>query len=184
MALRPAIFLDRDGTLNRSIVRDGKPYPPQRIEEFELIEGVGEACAQLKQAGFFLVVVTNQPDIGRGSQSQAVVEAMHEKLKKFLPMLDRIEVCYASGEKDDRRRKPEPGMIEDAARTLNIDLTTSWMIGDRWRDVECGKRAGVKTIFIDYQYEEALKSKPDFVVCSLSEAAEIIFKNYESISTS
>jgi D-glycero-D-manno-heptose 1,7-bisphosphate phosphatase len=184
MKLRPAIFLDRDGTLNRCIVRDGKPYPPQQIEEFELIKGVVEACDQLKQAGFLLVVITNQPDVERGTQSQAVVEEMHQQLKKLLPQLDHIEVCYSSGETPDRRRKPEPGMIEDAARILNIDLSTSWMIGDRWRDVECGKRAGVQTIFIDYAYEELLKSKPDFIVSSLSEAVEIILKNYESIKSS
>ncbi len=184
MPFKSAVFLDRDGTLNRSLIRDGKPYPPGRVEEFELLEGVKEACNQLKRAGFLLVVVTNQPDVGRGTQAQAVVEEMHQKLKYLLPELDHIEVCYASGEEADRRRKPEPGMLEDAATLFDIDLKTSWMIGDRWRDVNCGKNAGVKTILIDYQYKESLKDNPDFTVASLLEAAKVILKNYEPIKSS
>ncbi|MBY0461637.1 MAG: HAD family hydrolase [Alphaproteobacteria bacterium] len=181
MPLKPAVFLDRDGTLNKSIVRNGKPYPPQHIEEFELIEGVTEACTQLKKAGFLLVVVTNQPDVGRGIQSQTAVEVMHRKLKKLLPEIDHIEVCYAPGKTADHRRKPEPGMIEDAASMLGIDLATSWMIGDRWRDVECGKRAGIKTIFIDDHYDEVLTQQPDFTASSFPLAVDIILTFHASI---
>lgn len=176
--LRPAVFLDRDGTLNRQVIRGGKPYPPATLAEFGLFPGVPEGCVQLAAAGYVLVVATNQPDVGRGTQSQAVVEAMHGKLRQLVPAIARIEVCFAPGagvsHPDDRRRKPEPGMLLDAARDLGLDLARSWMIGDRWRDIDCGKRAGVRTVFIDFGYAEALRTAPDFTVKSFAAAAGII----------
>lgn len=179
-ALRPAVFLDRDGTLNVQVVRDGKPYPPQSIAEFALFPGVPEACARLTVAGFVLVVATNQPDVGRGDQAQSVVEAMHAKLRQLIPSLTHVEVCYAPGQgvahPDDYRRKPEPGMLLDAARTLDLDLARSWMIGDRWRDIDCGRRAGARTVFIDFGYAEELRAAPDFTVKSFAEAAAVVLR--------
>jgi D-glycero-D-manno-heptose 1,7-bisphosphate phosphatase len=178
--LRPAVFLDRDGTLNVQIVRHGLPYPPETADEFHLFPDVPAACAQLTAAGFVLVVATNQPDVGRGTQSQAVVEAMHATLRQRVPQIARIEVCYAPGVAHapdvppDPRRKPEPGMLLDAARDLELDLAGSWMIGDRWRDVDCGRRAGVRTVFIDFGYAEKLHAAPDFTVRSFAEAARVI----------
>ena len=176
--LRPAVFLDRDGTLNVQIIRDGKPYPPATLAEFQLFPGVPAACAQLAAAGYALVVATNQPDVGRGTQSQATVEAMHAHLLALVPSLTRVEVCYAPGQNiphpDDYRRKPAPGMLLDAARTLGLDLARSWMIGDRWRDIDCGQRAGVRTVFIDFGYDEALRTPPDFTVSSFPAAAALI----------
>jgi D-glycero-D-manno-heptose 1,7-bisphosphate phosphatase len=175
-ALRPAVFLDRDGTLNRPMVRDGQPYPPARVEEFALLDGVAEACARLKAAGFVLVVATNQPDVGRGTQSQSVVEAMHLRLRQLVPSLDHIEVSYDAGGSGPPapRRKPAPGMLRDATRTLGLDLARSWMVGDRWRDIDCGHAAGCRTILIDQGYAETLRARPDFVVKNLVEAAGII----------
>lgn len=180
MTLRPAVFLDRDGTLNVQMVRDGKPYPPATVDEFRLFPNVPEACAELAAAGFVLVVATNQPDVGRGTQSQKAVEAMHAKLRVLVPSITQVEVCYAPGQgvphPENYRRKPEPGMVLDAAKTLGLDLTRSWMIGDRWRDIDCGKRAGLKTVFIDFGYDEALKSPPDHIVKSFAEAAKIVLQ--------
>lgn len=173
--LRPAVFLDRDGTLNRQVVREGKPYPPQTLEDFRLFDDVAAACRSLHRAGFVLVVVTNQPDVGRGDQSQDVVEAMHAKLRSLIPEIARIEVCYEPGRGESSlRRKPAPGMLLDAAAALDLDLTRSWLVGDRWRDVDCGKRAGVRTIFLDFNYDEALREPPDFIASSFSAAAAII----------
>jgi D-glycero-D-manno-heptose 1,7-bisphosphate phosphatase len=175
--LRPAVFLDRDGTLNVQVIRDGKPYPPQTVDEFHLFPDVPAACAGLASAGFVLVVATNQPDVGRGTQSLAVVDAMHAKLQRLVPQISRIEACYAPGRGEtspDPRRKPEPGMLLDAAAALGIDLNRSWMVGDRWRDVDCGNRAGVRTVFIDFGYAEELRKAPDFTVKSFAEAAGII----------
>jgi D-glycero-D-manno-heptose 1,7-bisphosphate phosphatase len=175
MALRPAVFLDRDGTLNIQTVRDGKPYAPVRLEDFRLYEGVPEACRALKAAGYLLVVATNQPDVGRGDVAQSVIEAMHARLLELVPAIDRVEVCYDPGKgADSRRRKPEPGMLLDASEALGIDLARSWMVGDRWRDVDCGKKAGVRTVFIDYGYSETFRSLPDFTVKSFQEAAAVI----------
>jgi D-glycero-D-manno-heptose 1,7-bisphosphate phosphatase len=176
--LRPAVFVDRDGTLNVQTIRDGKPFAPQRVEDFELFPGVPAACAELAAAGFILVVATNQPDIGRGTLAPAVMEAMHARLRALIPEIARIEVATAAGDEPgrppDRRRKPEPGMLFDAAAALGLDLAKSWMVGDRWRDVDCGQRAGVRTVFIDFDYDEPLRAAPDFRVRSFVEAARII----------
>ena len=171
----PAVLLDRDGTLNRQVIRDGKPYPPATVAEFELFPGVPEACAQLAAAGYVLVVATNQTDVGRGTQPQAVVEAMHAKLQTLVPAVARIEVCYDPGRGEKSlRRKPEPGMLLDAAHALGLDLARSWMVGDRWRDIDCGQRAGARTVFIDFGYDEKLHAVPDFTVSSFAEAARKI----------
>jgi D-glycero-D-manno-heptose 1,7-bisphosphate phosphatase len=173
--VRPAVFLDRDGTLNVQVVRDGKPYPPQSVAEFQLFADVPAACRDLKQAGYALVVVTNQPDVGRGDQQQAVVEAMHTRLRTLVPEIEHVEACYDPGrDEPSRRRKPEPGMVLDTARDLGLDLTRSWMVGDRWRDIDCGRRAGLRTLFIDFGYAEDLREKPDFTVKTFGEAARII----------
>src|SRR5688500_4492328 len=117
-SLRPAVFLDRDGTLNVQVIRDGKPYPPQTLEEFRLFPDLPAGGARLAAPGDTLLVATNRPDVGRGTQSQAGVEAMHTKLCALGPHIAHIEVCYAPGRADsplDPRRKPEPGMLLDAA---------------------------------------------------------------------
>ncbi len=180
--LRPAVFLDRDGTLNRQVIRDGKPYPPQTLAQFELFPDVPAACARLAAAGYVLVVATNQPDVGRGTQSQAVVEAMHARLLELVPQIERVEVSYAPGldktAPPDRRRKPEPGMLLDAAMELDLDLARSWMVGDRWRDIDCGRRAGVRTVFIDFGYSEELRAAPDFTVRNFGEAAAAILAQH------
>lgn len=174
-ALQPAVFLDRDGVINRALDRDGKPYPPTNLAEFEILPGVSEACAKLKQAGFVLVVATNQPDVGRGTLLQSTVEAIHAHMSRLLP-IDRIEVCYhpGKGASDCDCRKPKPGMLLRAAQELGIDLAQSWMVGDRWRDVDCGHAAGCRTVFIDYGYAEAMRQTPDFNVKNLLEAAQVI----------
>lgn len=178
MKSKRAVFLDRDGTLNAPLIRNGRPYPPQTLEEFVLLPGVQEGCQDLHAAGYTLVVVTNQPDIGRGIQTLATVEAMHTHLRLLVPEISRIELCPAPGQglahPETRRRKPEPGMLFDAAAALDLDLTQSWMVGDRWRDIDCGARAGCRTIFLDWGYTETLRSHPDFTAKSFSEVAGII----------
>lgn len=172
--MKRAVFLDRDGVINRAVVREGKPYPPRSLAEFEILPGVAEACAQLKTAGFLLVVATNQPDVGRGTQRREEVEAMHAAMCAALP-IDRVEVCYdPGGGEPSECRKPAPGMLLRAARELGIDLAASFMVGDRWRDIDCGAAAGCRTIFIDCGYAESLKTPPDFCAASLHDAAIII----------
>jgi D-glycero-D-manno-heptose 1,7-bisphosphate phosphatase len=176
-----AVFLDRDGVINRPIVVDGKPYPPRTLAEFEVLPGVARACTDLKTAGYFLVVVTNQPDVSRGTLKKEAVEAIHEAMVQQLP-IDRIEVCYHAGAKFGERcecRKPQPGMLIRAAAVLDIDLSRSFMVGDRWRDIDCGKLAGCKTIFIDWGYQEELREQPDFRANSLTKAVRWICRSSE-----
>lgn len=172
---RRAVFLDRDGVLNRALTRDGRPYPPASLAEFEILPGVEEACRRLKAAGFLLVVATNQPDVGRGTQRRETVEKLHAHLCARLP-IDRVEVSYASGREEppDDRRKPRPGMLLESARELGIDLQRSYMVGDRWRDIDCGHAAGCTTILVDYHYAEELRQPPDHRVNNLLEAADWI----------
>ena len=174
----PAVFLDRDGTLNVPVMREGKPYPPATLGEFQLFPGVPAACRSLHAAGYTLVVVTNQPDVGRGAQSPTVVEAMHAHLRQLVPEIARIETCYDPGRgQPSRRRKPEPGMILDAAQALGLDLARSWLVGDRWRDIDCGKRAGLRTVFIDLGHAETLRELPDFIVKDFAGAVAVILDN-------
>lgn len=173
-----AVFLDRDGVLNAAVVRGGKPFPPATLQDFKLMPRVRKACAELKAMGFRLVVVTNQPDVGRGCQSRRTVEAMHRRLLQLVPELDRIEVCYDSGDEvpPSPDRKPAPGMVLRAARELEVDLSRSFLVGDRWRDIDCGHAAGCRTIFIDHGYGEALRQSPDFRASDLEHASKIILE--------
>jgi D-glycero-D-manno-heptose 1,7-bisphosphate phosphatase len=176
---RRAVFLDRDGVLNRPSVRDGRPYPPADLKELELYEDAIVGCTRLKNAGFLLVVVSNQPDVGRGRQRRAIAEAINKKLAKAIPVLDRIEVCFHAGEDFGDVcdcRKPKPGMLFRAAAALGIDIPTSYMIGDRWRDVDCARAAGCYAIYIDRGYAESLRQQPDVTVTTFGDAVAAVLR--------
>ena len=178
--LRPAVFLDRDGVINRALERERRPYPPTSLAEFEILPEVPGACARLKAAGYVLVVATNQPDVGRGTLARETVDLIHAHLAARLPV-DRVEVCFhaGKGESECDCRKPRPGMLLRAARELHLDLARSWMVGDRWRDIDCGHEAGCRTILIDYGYDEALRKPPEFSARHLGEAADIILAHQQ-----
>ena len=167
----PAVFLDRDGVLNEATVRNGKPYAPASLEQLKIPEDVPLALARLKAAGYRLVVVTNQPDVARGDQRREVVEAINQALGSRLP-LDEFRVCYHDDLDGCDCRKPRPGLL---LREPAHDLSRSVMIGDRWRDIEAGQRAGVlATVLIDRGYNENRAASPSVRVSSLTEAAEWI----------
>lgn len=174
MPLQKAVFLDRDGTLNRAFTgADGKSYPPQTLDQLALLPGVAEGCAALRRAGFLLIVVTNQPDIVEGKQDPAVLAAMHARLRDWLP-LDAILVATDRAADDF---KPKPGMILRAAADHGIDLGRSFMLGDRWRDVGAGKAAGVTTLYFDHGGDEGLKGTvPDVTIRSFAEAVAVILR--------
>jgi D-glycero-D-manno-heptose 1,7-bisphosphate phosphatase len=169
----PAVFLDRDGVLTVPEFRDGRSYAPTRIEDFRLYDDAVEATRRLKEAGYRLVVVTNQPDVGHGRIALGVVEEMHRRLAAALP-LDAIEACYHTQEEGCDCRKPHAGMLRRAARRLGIDCTQSFMVGDRASDVAAGRRVGCRTIFIDRGYREEDAEAADFAVSSLAEASLIV----------
>lgn len=172
--LRPAVFLDRDGVLNEVSVREGTPRPPTSIADLTLLPGVQESCDRLRQLGYLLVVVTNQPDIARGTVDCAMVDAINESLKSQLT-LDSIWVCPHDDADGCACRKPLPGLLHRAAEYHGIDLTRSYMVGDRWRDIEAGRAAGCRTAWVvNPAYEERPAEGADVLVNSLSEATRWI----------
>jgi len=174
---RPAVFLDRDGVINRAMVREGKPYPPATLEELQILPDAAAALADLKQRGFLLLVVTNQPDVARGQQRREMVEQINRALASALP-LDEVLVCYHSDHDACQCRKPQPGLFVQAAVDWEIDLARSFVIGDRWRDIDAGYNAGCMTVLIDYAYEErAPAHQPDVRVKSLREAVDWILRS-------
>ncbi len=172
---RPAVFLDRDGVLTEAFVRDGVPAPPRTLAEFRVLPGVPEACATLRQAGFALVVVTNQPDIARGTLARADLDQMHDRLRSLLP-LDEICVCPHDDADGCGCRKPAPGMLLAAARRLDLDLARSVAVGDRWRDVAAALAAGVTAVHIERHYHEPVTVRAHITVTDLPEAAAWIRK--------
>ena len=170
-----AVFLDRDGVINRSEIRNGKPYAPRRLKEFRLLPGAANATARLRQAGFLIVVVTNQPDIGNGWVAAETVASMHEKLRRRLAP-DAIEMCPHAQDEGCACRKPKPGLLKRAARRFGIDFASSFMVGDRWSDVVAGQAVGCYTIFVDRGYRDGEPARPDAVVASLPAAASLIIE--------
>lgn len=173
---RPAVFLDRDGVLNRASVRGGRPYPPASVEELQILPGVPEALGRLRAAGYELIVVTNQPDIARGTTSLASVNAINARLRELLA-LDDIRVCPHDTGDNCPCRKPKPGLL---LQPPVPDLAASAMVGDRWRDIAAGRAAGCgATILIDYEYDEPVPEEPTVRVGSLSEAADWLLARRE-----
>jgi D-glycero-D-manno-heptose 1,7-bisphosphate phosphatase len=171
-----AVFLDRDGVINRAVVREGKPYPPASLEELEILPGALTSLLQLAHSGYVLIGITNQPDVARGIQSRQIVESFNAFILSKLPVHE-IFVCYHDNTDNCDCRKPKPGLILQAAKKYSLDLSHSWMIGDRWKDIAAGQAAGLKTIFVDYHYAEAYKGLPaDFTVEDTSFLADIILK--------
>lgn len=176
---RAAVFLDRDGVLNASVVRDGKPYAPATVEELTIIEGTKEALTRLKEAGFLLLVATNQPDVARGKQKQEEVEKMNEAMRAALP-LDDFFVCYHDGDACDCR-KPKPGLIYQGQKKYDADLSRSFMVGDRWRDIDAGHAAGLRSILIDYGYDERGPTRePELRVKKLNDGVDWILAQNSS----
>jgi D-glycero-D-manno-heptose 1,7-bisphosphate phosphatase len=171
--MRRAVFLDRDGVINRSLVRDGKPFAPVSMAELEILPGVPQALERLRAAAFLNIVVTNQPDLSTGKQTLEGLQAMHEHMLSELA-LDAIRFCPHTDAAGCACRKPAPGLLLEAAREFGIDPSASFMVGDRWRDIEAGQRIGCACFFIDYGYAEKRPEKPYVAVKSLVDVVDII----------
>jgi D-glycero-D-manno-heptose 1,7-bisphosphate phosphatase len=168
-----AIFLDRDGVLNEAPIRDGQPLSPMTVAEVVIPPDVPHALTRLRQNGFRLIMVTNQPNIARGVQSRDAVYAINRHLQQLL-RLDAVEICEHDDADNCDCRKPKPGMLLRAATRDRITFAESYLVGDRWRDIEAGRRAGCRTILVGSGYGEADKSPPDVTVDTLSTAADWI----------
>lgn len=176
--MRRAVFLDRDGVINRTFIRDGKPVAPTALEELEILPGVAQACERLKQAGYVLIVVTNQPDIKRGITRAEDVEAVNQTIRQRVA-LDDFRICYHDDDDACECRKPKPGLLLEGASKWDVDLSKSFMVGDRWRDIEAGRRAGCHTIFVDHGYQERKPDVYDYRTTSLEDAARWIVSRGE-----
>lgn len=165
-----AVFLDRDGVLNAPTVIDGVPHPPGSLAELEILPGVPEACQALHEAGFVLVMVTNQPDVARGVATAEAVQELNAAVGAAVG-IDDVRVCFHDDADLCACRKPNPGMLTDAASDLGLDLSASFLVGDRWRDIEAGHRAGVTTVLVDYGYGESSRVPPTKAVQDLQEAS-------------
>jgi D-glycero-D-manno-heptose 1,7-bisphosphate phosphatase len=170
-----AVFLDRDGVLNKAIVRDGKPYPPGSLSDLVIIDGVKKGLEQLKNLKYLLIVITNQPDVARGITPQKTVEEINDYLMENLG-IDDIFCCFHDTKDNCECRKPKTGLIDLATTKWDIDLKKSFLVGDRWKDIEAGRRAGLKTILIDYNYNEE-RCQPDFSCHSFKDVVQIIKTN-------
>jgi D-glycero-D-manno-heptose 1,7-bisphosphate phosphatase len=178
---RKAVFLDRDGVIAIPEFRDGRSFAARTVEDFRLYPDASPSLHKLKRAGFVLAVVTNQPEVGHGLIRRCDVDEMHAIIARELPV-DVIKVCFHRQDDGCHCRKPKPGMLLEAAEELDIDLTQSFMVGDRASDVEAGRAAGCTTVFIDLGYDAELAPRhPDYVVASIAQAAEIILKTVPTV---
>jgi D-glycero-D-manno-heptose 1,7-bisphosphate phosphatase len=178
--LVPAVFLDRDGVIVIPEFRDRRSFAPRRLADFRLYPDAAASLQRLKQAGFLLAVVTNQPDVGNGLIPRSEVDAMHEIMTRELPV-DSVKACFHRQGDHCDCRKPKPGMILQAAGELGIDLVKSFMVGDRGSDVAAGRAAGCTTVFIDLGYAEPAPDVPDYVVHSIAEAADVIIETTSTV---
>lgn len=177
-----AIFLDRDGIINKVIIRNGKPSSPRRFEEFRFLPNVKKNLKIFKKMGFLNIIFTNQPDVSRGFLEIEELEKMHKLIAEKLPV-DDIKFCPHDDSDNCPCRKPKPGLILQAVKKWSIDLKKSYVIGDSWKDMGAGRAASCQTIMIKRKYNKDLKDY-NFKVNSLKEAIEIIKKlnkNYENI---
>jgi len=167
--MRRAVFFDRDGTLNETVDRDGSPGSPRAMDELEIVSDAPEGLQRLHDAGFVLLCATNQPEVARGLTSRTFVDSVNRCLLEALP-LDEVLVCWHDDGASCACRKPLPGLLNDAAQRLDLDLQASFMVGDRWRDVEAGRAAGCHSILVLRPWSEQWRCSPEFTAGSLTEA--------------
>lgn len=170
---RRAVFLDRDGGLIRTGVTAGVPRPVASAAAAEILPGVAEALHSLRALDLVLVGVTNQPDVARGTQSREAVEEINRFVLDRLPLIE-IRTCMHDDADGCDCRKPRPGLLTAAARAHGLDLSRSFMVGDRWSDVAAGAAAGCLTFLLDVPYNQRSRCRPDHVVADLPEAAQLI----------
>jgi D-glycero-D-manno-heptose 1,7-bisphosphate phosphatase len=160
--------------LNDAIVRDGVPHPPASPDEVHIADGAGDAVRAVRDAGWLAIVVTNQPDVARGTTTLAQVDAINAVVAERL-QVDAIYMCPHDDADACDCRKPKPGLLLRAAREHDIDLAASVLVGDRAKDIASGRAAGCTTIFLDHRYAET-KTNPaaDFTVTTLAGAIEVM----------
>jgi D-glycero-D-manno-heptose 1,7-bisphosphate phosphatase len=187
--MKPAVFLDRDGVINELVLYTaaGEYEPPHRPEDLVICQDVPESLKALQTNGFDLFIISNQPDFAKGKTTLESIQAVHTRFDQILKSLGiRFRDYYYCYHHPDgvvpeysfmcECRKPKPYFLEVAAKRYNIDLSGSWMIGDRDSDIECGKTAGTRTILIVNPRSSGYRgiSNPEFTTENLKEAVQII----------
>ena len=167
-----AVFLDRDGVINRPVVREGRPYPPRNVSEFLWMDGIKDTLRALSERGYVILVFTNQPDVARGTLTGEQLSKIHRQILEELP-IRRIYCCMHDDRDGCDCRKPKPGMLLAGGADFDLDLRASWAIGDRWRDIEAGRAAGCRTVLVQHGYAERSVTA-DYEVRRLPELLEII----------
>ncbi|MGA9364098.1 MAG: HAD-IIIA family hydrolase [Bacteroidota bacterium] len=170
--MNKALFLDRDGILNKVVMRNGQVGSPRSVSEFEIIIEAKDLVNRSKAREYLVLVVTNQPDVGRGVMNFAEVEAMHRILRGTFS-IDDITVC-TTGDDSDFRRKPNPGMILELAERFKVDLTNSFLLGDNQKDIAAGKTAGVKTILLKKPYNKDIQGIADYDCSTYAEVMNVL----------
>ena len=176
--MKRAVFLDRDGVINKVAIKDGKAYSPRCFDEFEFVENVAGQLERIKEAGYLTVVVTNQPDIARGKMDISELHKMSDIIRRNLAV-DDIFVCLHDDIDNCHCRKPKPGMMFDAAKKYDIDLSNSFLVGDSWKDMEAARNAGCEGILVKASYNKDVTCSRS--VENLAEAIDIIM-NEEEVS--
>ena len=173
----PAIFFDRDGVLAKLVFRDGKPHSARTVEELEWMPEAKQTVQNLAVKGFYMFVVTNQPDIARKKMAPEVLEKMNQLLLSYFggeAMLRGIYVCPHDSGDHCFCRKPKPGLLRQAAADWNLDLSQSFIIGDRAADMEAGRQAGCRTILLSYAHNADVGA--DFKIKQIENCLPIILK--------
>lgn len=171
--MNKAVFLDRDGIINRAIIEKGKPYPPLRISKVYSIEGIKEVIEKIHEKGYLAIVVTNQPDVANHLVDKRTVDKINEYLKSIVKF-DDVFTCYHNEKDNCDCRKPKVGLFIKAKGLYQIDFSKSFVVGDRWKDIEAGKNIGCKTIFVDYGYNEKRPKNPSYVIKNVTEISDIL----------
>ena len=167
-----AIFFDRDGVLNKSIVIKGKPKAPTRLKDFKIYKNLEKYFIDLKKK-YLIYVITNQPDFFE-KKKRYIINKMHNKLKKKFPITNIL--CCFDIKESSKNKKPNIGLVKKILKKRNIDLTKSFVVGDRWRDIDLAYNLNCKSIFINRKYREKLNKKPDYVCRTTIEAIKLILK--------
>ncbi len=175
-----AVFLDRDGVVNKLVVINGERTSPKSLDQFEIFPNLSQVLSKIREQ-YLIIIITNQPDIARKKLSVTELEKMHAKLREQIE-IDDLYVCEHDDVDNCLCRKPKPGLIINAAKKWNIDLMNSIIVGDSWRDMLAGEKVGLTKYYVDPckndSHNNKIQFKYDHRVKNLKDAGKAIYENF------